>query len=218
MEYRAIIWDLDGTLLDTLQDLTASVNAALLAHGCPCRTREEVRRFVGNGVEKHMRRAMPEGDTAVDFDRLFFDFRAHYAGHCNDATAPYPGIMEALKELKQQGVPMAVVSNKLDPAVKALCETHFGNLIGVAIGECEGVRRKPAPDSVLRAMELLGSTDAVYIGDSEVDIATAKNAGLPCICVGWGFRSEAALRAAGAEQIALDVEALMELLNRRSDA
>ena len=215
MGYRAIIWDLDGTLLDTLQDLTASVNAALLAHGLPVRTRDEVRCFVGNGVEQLMRRAMPEGETDVEFEALFSDFRAHYAAHCNDATAPYPGVMEALKELKERGVFLAVVSNKLDSAVKALCEIHFGDLIGVAIGECRGVRRKPAPDSVQRAMELLGTTDAVYIGDSEVDIATAKNAGLPCICVSWGFRTEASLREAGAKDIAPDIAALMELLDGR---
>lgn len=216
MKYQAIIWDLDGTLLDTLQDLTASVNAALQAHGCPARTLEEVRSFVGNGVRNLMLRAVPEGREDVDFEALFRDFRAHYAAHYNDATAPYPGVMEVLHTLHEQGVALAVVSNKLDSAVKALCTRHFGSLIPVAIGEQEGVPRKPAPDSVYRAMELLGTADALYIGDSEVDIATAKNAGLPCICVSWGFRPEEALRAAGAERIAPDADTLMALLDRRS--
>ncbi|MBE6931829.1 MAG: HAD family hydrolase [Ruminococcaceae bacterium] len=213
MKYNAIIWDLDGTLLDTLGDLAASVNAALTKNGCPTRSIDEVRRFVGNGVENLMRRAMPEGREDVEFDRLFADFRAHYALHSNDTTSPYPGVIPALLQLKHQGIKMAVVSNKLDSAVKSLCLLHFGDLIDVAIGEREGVRRKPAPDSVLQAMELLGTTDAVYIGDSEVDIATAKNAELPCICVSWGFRSEETLRHAGAEKIAPDAEALMKLLN-----
>lgn len=213
MKYNAIIWDLDGTLLDTLGDLAASVNAALTKNGCPTRTVEEVRSFVGNGVENLMRRALPEGREDVSFDRLFADFRAHYAIHSNDTTAPYPGVMEILQKLQQQGVKMAVVSNKLDSAVKSLCRVHFSDLIDVAIGEREGVRRKPAPDSVLQAMELLGTSDAVYIGDSEVDIATAKNAGLPCICVSWGFRPEETLRQAGAEQLAADAVELMKLLN-----
>lgn len=216
MKYQAIIWDLDGTLLDTLQDLTASVNAALQAHGCPARTLEEVRSFVGNGVRNLMLRAVPEGREDVDFEALFRDFRAHYAAHYNDTTAPYPGVMEVLRTLHERGIALAVVSNKLDSAVKALCTRHFGSLIPVAIGDREGVPRKPAPDSVFRAMELLGTADALYIGDSEVDIATAKNAGLPCICVSWGFRSEEVLRAAGAERIAPDADALMALLDRRS--
>lgn len=218
MKYKAIIWDLDGTLLDTLGDLTASVNAALEKNGCPGRSIDEVRCFLGNGVENLMRRAMPEGREDVDFARLFADFRAHYAIHSNDTTAPYPGVLPALLQLKHQGIKMAVVSNKLDSAVKELCRLHFGSLIDVAIGEREGVRRKPAPDSVLQAMELLGSTDAVYIGDSEVDIATAKNAGLPCICVSWGFRSEATLREAGAKHITPDMNTLMKCLEGRTDA
>ena len=215
MNKQAIIWDLDGTLLDTLQDLTDSVNAALQAHGCPPRTLEEVRSFAGNGVRNLMLRAMPEGREDLDFETLFRDFRAHYAAHYNDATAPYPGVMPLLLTLHAKGIAMAVVSNKLDSAVKKLCLTHFGDMIPVAIGDREGVPRKPAPGSVLEAMELLGAADAIYIGDSEVDIATAKNAGLPCICVSWGFRPAEALRAAGAEDIAPNAEALMALLDRR---
>lgn len=216
MKQQAIIWDLDGTLLDTLQDLTASVNAALQTHGCPTRTLEEVRSFVGNGVRNLMLRAMPEG-REPDFDALFRAFRAHYALHYNDATAPYAGVIPLLKALHEKGFAMAVVSNKLDAAVKQLCSAHFGDMIPVAIGDREGVPRKPAPDSVWEAMALLNTDDAIYIGDSEVDIATAKNAGLPCICVSWGFRPEEALRAAGAAEIAPNAEALMALLDRRNE-
>lgn len=211
MKEYAIIWDLDGTLLDTLDDLTASTNAALLAHGYAPRTRAEIRRFVGNGVKNLISRALPTPDRP-DFDAVFADFRVHYAAHCNDRTCPYPGILPVLDRLHAQGIPMAVVSNKLDSAVRELCELHFGSLIDVAVGECEGIRRKPAPDTVFRAMELLGVRRAVYVGDSEVDVATARNAGLPCICVSWGFRSEAELRAAGAQVIAADADALMKCL------
>lgn len=218
MGYQAILWDLDGTLLNTLDDLAGAVNAALRIHGLPPRTREEVRCFVGNGVRMLLRLAVPEGFPDCNIDAVLSDFRTHYAAHCNDATAPYPGVMEALTRLRDQGIPMAVVSNKPDPAVKALCKIHFGGLIPLAIGECEGVRRKPAPDSVQKALTLLGveAADAVYIGDSEVDIATAQNAGLPSISVSWGFRPEASLRKAGAKHIAPDIAALMELLDRRN--
>lgn len=216
MEKYAIIWDLDGTLLDTLDDLTASTNAALLAHGYAPRTRAEIRRFVGNGVKNLISRALPPGDHP-DFDAVFADFRAHYSVHCNDRTRPYPGILPMLDDLQARGIPMAVVSNKLDAAVRELCALHFGSRIGVAVGECEGVRRKPAPDSVHRAMELLGIRRAVYIGDSEVDVATARNAGLPCICVSWGFRTEADLRAAGAQVIVSDVDGLMKCLKEEPE-
>lgn len=211
MKDHAIIWDLDGTLLDTLDDLTASANAALLAHGYAPRTRAEIRRFVGNGVKNLIFRALPPGDHP-DFDAVFADFRAHYAAHCNDQTRPYPGILSMLELLHAQGIPMAVVSNKLDSAVRELCKLHFGGLIDVAVGECDGIRRKPAPDTVCRAMELLGVRRAVYVGDSEVDVATARNAALPCICVSWGFRTEAELRAAGAQVIVPDADRLMKCL------
>ena len=207
MKEYAIIWDLDGTLLDTLDDLTASTNAALLAHGYAPRTRAEIRRFVGNGVKNLISRALPTPDRP-DFDAVFADFRAHYAAHCNDRTCPYPGILPVLDRLHAQGIPMSVVSNKLDSAVRELCELHFGSLIDVAVGECEGIRRKPAPDTVFRAMELLGVRRAVYVGDSEVDVETAKNAGMDCIAVLWGFRDRDVLEAAGAELFASDAAEL----------
>lgn len=209
MRYETVIWDLDGTLLDTLADLTASTNAALAAFGYPPRTLAQIRQVVGNGAANQIRKSLPEG--AADFDAVLAFYKAHYQAHCNEATRPYPGILEALDTLKARGIKMAVVSNKPDAATKALCRCHFGDRLDAAVGECAGVRRKPAPDSVLRALELLGGP-AVYIGDSEVDIATADNAGLDCICVGWGFRSAEALLDAGAAVIAPDVDSLMKIL------
>lgn len=213
MKYDSIVWDLDGTLLDTLADLTASTNAALAAFGFPPRTLEEIRAVVGNGAANQLRKSLPEG-AQVDFDALLAFYKAHYRTHCNEATRPYPGVLEALDALKARGFRQAVVSNKPDPAVKVLCRAHFGDRLDLAAGECEGVRRKPAPDSVLRALALLGAEPArsVYIGDSEVDIATAKNAGIDCISVSWGFRSEQALLAAGAKVVVPDVESLLALL------
>ena len=211
MKYDCVIWDLDGTLLDTLVDLTASTNAALAEFGFPPRTPEQIRQVVGNGAANQLRKSLPEG-AQVDFDALLAFYKAHYRAHCNEATRPYPGIPEALDALKARGYRQAVVSNKPDPAVKALCSAHFGDRLDLAVGECEGVRRKPAPDSVLRAAALLGCKAPVYIGDSEVDVVTAHNAAMPCISVSWGFRSAETLRDAGAAVIAPDVETLLALL------
>ena len=202
---KAVIFDLDGTLLNTLQDLCNSTNAALKQYGYPGRTLDEVRSFVGNGVKLLILRALgiENPEDCPDFDDVFAAFRAHYADHSNDCTCAYPGIMELLAKLKEAGAPMAIVSNKLDPAVKQLNEIYFKDFISVAIGENEaaGVKKKPAPDTVYAALRELGVSpeDAVYVGDSEVDIATAKNAGIPCISVTWGFRDRAWLLAHGAE-------------------
>lgn len=195
-----VIFDLDGTLLNTLDDLADSVNAALRKNGLPERTTDEVRRFVGNGVLNLMRRAIPKGEDNPKFEQTYADFRAYYAQHCTDKTAPYPGIMALLAELSAQGYKLAVVSNKFDAAVKKLNEQYFAGLIPVAIGEKETVRKKPAPDSVFAAMEELQSDAAhsIYVGDSDVDIETAKNAGIPCISVTWGFRDRAFLQEHGA--------------------
>ena len=213
MRYDAVIWDLDGTLLDTLADLVASVNAALVAMGHPARSLEEIRRMVGNGVSNLVLRALPEAHTA-DHAAALSLFRAHYAAHYADATAPYPGIVEALDALRSRGAAMAVVSNKLDAVTKALCRENFGDRIGVVIGDRPGLPRKPAPDSVALALAELGRTEAhaVYVGDSEVDIATARNAGLPCLSVGWGFRPAQVLLDAGAKEIIPDVPALLARL------
>ena len=202
---KAVIFDLDGTLLNTLQDLCNSTNAALEKYGYPERTLDEVRSFVGNGVKLLILRALgiEKPEDCPDFDEVFAAFRAHYAVHSNDCTGAYPGVMELLAKLKKAGAPMAIVSNKLDAAVKQLNDIYFKDYISVAIGEHEaaGVKKKPAPDTVYAALRELGvsAEDAVYVGDSEVDIETAKNAGIPCLSVTWGFRGREWLIDHGAE-------------------
>lgn len=200
MAYKAAIFDMDGTLLNTLDDLAASTNAALAAHGMPLRTTDEVRRFVGNGIPNLIRRAVPAGTDEATQRAVFDTFCAHYAVHDADATAPYPGIIGLLEHLRAQGVLCAVVSNKGDFAVQALVEHYFDGLFGFAVGEREGIRRKPAPDTVFAALKALGVEpgEAVYVGDSEVDVATAQASGLDCIAVTWGFRSVECLLEAGA--------------------
>ena len=196
-----VVFDLDGTLLDTLDDLMNSVNYALESNGYPARTRDEVRRFVGNGILLLMQRALPSGQENPDFDKVFAGFKEHYGIHCNDLTKPYDGIMELLELLKEKGVKMAIVSNKADFAVKELSEIYFKGIIPVAIGEkeSEGIRKKPAPDTVMEALRQLGSTteNAVYVGDSEVDLATAENCGMDYILCEWGFREREKLEELG---------------------
>lgn len=198
--YSTYIFDLDGTLLSTLGDLAASCNYALRTNGMPERTIDEVRQFVGNGVKKLMERAVPDGLQNPAFDKAYTDFRHHYMEHNLDTTQPYDGVMEMLGELQRQGKRVAVVSNKFYAATQELCRHFFGNLVQVAIGEREDIRKKPAPDTVLEAMRQLGVTadGAVYIGDSDVDIETARNSGMPCISVLWGFRDKDFLLEHGA--------------------
>lgn len=202
MTYSTYIFDLDGTLLDTIGDLAASVNYALRELGMPQHSTAKVQTMVGNGVSMLMERAVPQGRENPLFEKALDTFRQHYTAHWLDTTRPYDGIIETLKELKRRGCRTAVVSNKFDTATKSLCTHFFPGLIDVAVGEHEadGVRKKPAPDTVMVALRELGSSreGAVYIGDSEVDIATAKNSGLPCISVLWGFRSREMLEANGA--------------------
>ena len=188
--YVTYVFDLDGTLLSTLGDLAASCNHALRANGMPERTIDEVRRFVGNGVKKLMERAIPGGLDNPLFEKTFADFRQHYMHHNLDTTCPYPGVMEMLVSLRSRGKKVAVVSNKFYAATQALCKHFFGDLVDVAIGESEGIRKKPAPDTVNEALAQMnvGKERAVYIGDSDVDIMTANNCGMPCISVLWGFR------------------------------
>lgn len=199
-EYYAYIFDLDGTLLDTLGDLAASVNAALEACQMPCRSIDEVRAFVGNGVKVLMQRAVPEETDEKRMEEALEVFRRHYLVHSMDTTCPYEGIIPLLESLKSQGKKIAVVSNKFQKATQELCEHFFGSLVDVAIGESESIRKKPAPDTVLEAMRRLNvdTTQAVYIGDSDVDIQTARNCSLPCISVLWGFRSRDFLLKHGA--------------------
>lgn len=201
-DYKAYIFDLDGTLLNTLDDLAASVNYALGCMAMPVRTVDEVRRFVGNGVRKLMERAVPEGTSETTIDEALSTFRSYYLLHSADNTRPYDGIMELLRELKSRGKLIAVVSNKFDAATKELCSQYFGSYVDVAIGESDTVARKPSPDGINEALRLLGvsSSESVYIGDSDVDILTAKNSGLPCISVLWGFRDRDFLLANGAAE------------------
>lgn len=201
--YSTYIFDLDGTLLDTLADLAASVNYALRTHGMPEHSIDDIRRFVGNGVRKLMERAIPNGEANPDFEATFATFRDHYMLHSLDTTQPYPGIPEALAELKAKGCKLAVVSNKMMAATVELCRHFFPDTIEVAIGEheAEGIRKKPAPDTVFAALRELGvdKSGAVYVGDSDVDVQTAANSGLPCISVLWGFRDRDFLIQHGAK-------------------
>lgn len=198
--FDTYVFDLDGTLLSTLGDLANSCNYALKSNGMPERTLEEVRMFVGNGVKKLMERAIPQGLDNPLFDKTFSDFRQHYMQHNLDTTQPYPGVIEMLKSLKSRGKKVAVVSNKFYAATQELCKHFFGELVDVAIGERETIRKKPAPDTVLEALRQMGVSKekAVYIGDSDVDIMTAKNCDMPCISVLWGFRDYDFLVAHGA--------------------
>ena len=199
---QAFIFDLDGTLLDTLGDLAASVNYALKACGMPQHSIDDVRRFVGNGVRLLMERAVPDGAANPQFEEAFSTFRQHYMQHSLDTTRPYDGIMEMLQ--RQRGYRTAVVSNKFYAATQELCQHFFADSIEVAIGEheAEGIRKKPAPDTVNEALRQLGVSreHAVYVGDSDVDVATAAASGMPCISVLWGFRDREFLLAHGATQ------------------
>jgi phosphoglycolate phosphatase len=199
--YSTYIFDLDCTLLDTLRDLAASVNYALRQFGMPEHSLDDIRRFVGNGVRRLMERAVPDGADHPQFEDVFAIFRRYYMEHSLDTTRPYDGISDTLRELKRRGCRMAVVSNKMMAATQELVR-HFFPEIEVAIGEheAEGIRRKPAPDTVYEALRQLGvgKEGAVYVGDSDVDLATARNSGLPCISVLWGFRDRQFLQENGA--------------------
>ena len=206
---KALIFDLDGTLLDTIGDLHQSTNYALEKFGFPLRTREEVNSFVGNGLRRLIRLAVPEDTTEETVTDVLAEMKSHYAEHYADLTVPYAGIVELLKKCKEQGIPMAIVSNKADPYVKNLNKIFFGDLIPVAMGESDEIPRKPTPDMVHKAMEALGVTEAYYVGDSEVDVQTAKNAGLPCLAVTWGFRTRDQLIQAGADSFIEDPKEIL---------
>lgn len=212
----AIIWDLDGTLMDTLQDLADAVNHALDCFGMPQHDLEEIRQFVGNGVRRLMQLSVPEGEDNPQFEQVFAEFKAYYMLHCKDHTCLYDGIQETLHALKEKGYRMAVVSNKLQSGVDELYEQYFKDTIEVAIGERPEMARKPAPDMVHAAIKALGipMEEAVYIGDSDVDIATARNSGLPCISVLWGFRSKEFLQNHGGVVFSETPLDIIELLER----
>ena len=201
--YKAIIFDLDGTLLDTLADLAEGTNYALRVNGFPERTIDEIRRFVGNGARKLIERAVPDGQIEAALEKVRQDFDIYYKVHCKDHTGPYPGIMEMLQELVQQGYSLGVVSNKPDFAVQELIPEYFPGIFASVSGERQGVAKKPAPDLILEAMKNLqaDSSNAVYVGDSEVDMEAAANAGIPCISVAWGFKGKKFLEEQQAEMI-----------------
>lgn len=212
--YTTIIFDLDGTLLYTLDDLKNAVNYALVECGYPERSLEEVRRFVGNGVRKLVERAVPMGTSVDNIDKVFEVFKKYYDMHATDNTRLYEGINEILCTLKEQGYNLAIVSNKIQSAVDILHGRFFKDTIKISIGDREGQKRKPAPDSVLSVMEYFGVTreETLYVGDSEVDVLTAKNAKVDCINVSWGFRDTSDLIAAGATVIVDTPQQLIEKL------
>ncbi len=212
MAYQLAIFDLDGTILSTLDDLADSTNFALKSHGYPPRTTDEVRGFVGSGIRMLISRAVPEGTAEAEIDLTVETFKAYYKTHCAIKTKPYDGICEMLTALRKAGCKTAVLSNKGDFAVQELCRQYFDGMLDYAAGEKEhlGIPKKPAPEavfSILREMDI-AAADSVYIGDSDVDIDTAKNAGLSCIIVDWGFRERDLLIAHGAERIVSTPEAL----------
>ena len=211
---RTVLFDMDGTLLNTLDDLRDSVNYALAQYGFPPRSLEEIRCFVGNGVRKLVERAVPDGTDAAQLDACFAAFLAYYETHNAIKTAPYEGVIPVLEALRRRGVRVGVVSNKIDGALQDLTRLYFGDLVEVAVGNREGLACKPAPDTVYVALGELSETaeTAVYVGDSDVDVKTAHGAGLPCVSVLWGFRTREDLLAVGADTFVETPEELLAYL------
>ena len=201
---NTVIFDMDGTVLNTLDDLTDSVNYVLDKFDLPKRSKDEYRKFFGNGIKFALRCAVPSEVSDDKIEEMLPIFREYYDIHCLDKTKPYDGILELMKELKSKGYKLAIVSNKIDSAVKELNERFFSEYVSVAIGEKAGINRKPAPDTVFAALDELGASkeEAVYVGDSEVDFQTAQNSGLPCVSVLWGFRDKDFLIENGATTFA----------------
>lgn len=216
MKYDLAIFDMDGTILDTLEDLSDSLNYALRECGLTERSENEVRSFLGNGMRVLIEKAAPHNTSPEILERLYNTFYSHYTAHCHDKTKPYNGIEEMLKELRMSGCMTAVVSNKNDGAVRILCNEYFDGMFDMALGSSDGVRRKPFPDLVNAVLAKLNidRSRAVYIGDSEVDIETAKNSGMDCISVLWGFRSLDYLRRFGLTQAAVTPQEITELILR----
>ena len=212
MKYNTYIFDLDGTLLDTLQDLANAVNHAMREMKYPERTVDEVRRFIGNGIRMLIKRASPQGISDKDYEKTLAIFTAYYLEHIADFTKPYDGIAEVIKTLKSKGCKVAVVSNKAAEAAKKVVKDYFGDIFDMVVGKMDRFPSKPEPDSVLYVIETLGSDKDkwIYSGDSEVDVHTAHNAGLPCVGVTWGNRDVSELIAAGAEYIAEKPSEILE--------
>ena len=213
MKYEAYIFDMDGTILDTIEDLTVTTNYAMEKMGYPLHTVDEVKWFVGNGIINLIKRAVPEGTSDENIQKTFEVFMEHYREHCNDKTGPYPGIMELLSELKKAGKKLAVVSNKADVPVKILADEVFPGIFDIAIGEKEGINKKPARDMVDVAIEFLGCErkNAVYIGDTDVDYNTARNSELDCILVAWGFRGREFIEKYDAEYYVNSPEEILNI-------
>lgn len=212
--FKTVLFDMDGTLMDTIEDLTDSVNVVLRELGYPERSLEEVRAFVGNGQRNLMIRALGDHAPEETVERAYARIRAYYSTHCQIKTKPYDGILELLGELRKRKIKIAVVSNKMDAATQAICHSKFGDLVQVVIGDSPERRKKPHPDGIFDALAAMGETadGAVYVGDSEVDVATAQNAGIPLLAVDWGFRSKEQLLAAGAVKIAHSVAELQDMI------
>lgn len=209
-----VIFDLDGTLLDTLDDLCNSVNYSLRTNNFPERSLAEVRTFVGNGIRLLIERSVPEGTSKELIDKTFECFKTYYAVHCNDKTKTYPGVMDMLNELKKNGYKIAVLSNKAQYAVTKLCDIYFNNLLDDAVGARENVAKKPSPDALYICAENnnINLNNVIYVGDSDVDVATANNAGVRGIAVTWGFRSRELLIKCGAENLADNTDELLQIL------
>lgn len=214
-KYDTVIFDMDGTLLNTLEDLMDSVNFVLADHGFLCKKIEEIRNSVGNGVGRLMELSIPDGMGNLQYEVCLAEFCAHYSANMQNKTSAYEGITEMLEQLSNEGYKMAIVSNKFDKAVKELNQIYFGQYIKVAIGESKNVSKKPAPDTVFKALEELGSTadKAVYVGDSDVDVETAKNSGIMCVGVTWGYRDREILKQKGADHIIDRPQELLDIIS-----
>lgn len=215
MKINTIIFDLDGTLLSTLDDIKDSTNFALRKCGFPERSLEEVNSFVGHGTNYLIGKAVPQDTPSHKIDECNKIYRQHYKGNKDNKTAPYNGIMDILEKMHNKNYKLAIVSNKFDSAVKELGEKYFSEYMDVAIGESSAIKRKPAPDSIYAAMEELGSSkeETIYVGDSEVDVMAAHNAGLPCIGVSWGFRGRQVLKDEGADYIIDTPDEIFDILD-----
>lgn len=214
MRYKTVIFDLDGTLLNTLEDLATATNYALAQHSLPLRTTEEVRWFVGNGIRKLIERAVPDGTPQAEQEAVYATFNEYYKLHCNDSTKAYDGVMELLDALRKAGVKTAIVSNKADYGVQELTKQYFADKLDAACGERSGIAKKPAPDMVFAVMQKLGAAKeaTIYVGDSDTDLETAHNAGVACIGACWGFRGREFLLAHGAKLLAETPAEVMSLL------
>lgn len=206
-----ILFDLDGTLLNTLEDLKDAVNYALGQYGCPERTLEEVREFIGNGAERLIRLSLPGREDDPDALQVLATYQRYYAAHSQDKTCPYEGVLQALQQIAGR-YPVAIVSNKPDIAVKPLCRDYFGDIY--ARGESDDCARKPAPDMLYKAMEKIGVETCIYVGDSEVDVVTAKNAGVPCLSVLWGFRDKACMEQVGGKHFCATPSEMPQILEK----